>query len=225
MLTCASINHRGFIMPFFQKNTYTTAVEKINAAKNLLMQKQLTEEQTEFFFDMLNARINDFETALKEKQESYEREQIIEQYNRFAKTLFHCLSKPQSTLFYTNNYHNQKYHPVGINEVIKKEPIKQNISIATAVLGAALILASLASFAFNPLIGAILLPLGIMLLAPACLYLLTPEPLDTTPKKLEEKIIFQTGSNLINPSVKFEEMQELDVSVYPFDNPVYTRAM
>lgn len=63
------------------------------------MQKQLTEEQTEFFFDMLNARINDFETALKEKQESYEREQIIEQYNRFAKTLFHCLSKPQSTLF------------------------------------------------------------------------------------------------------------------------------
>lgn len=212
-------------MPFFQKNSYATAVEKINAAKNLLVQKQLEEEQTEFFFDMLNARINDFETALKEKHESYERDQIIEQYNRFAKALFHCLSKPESTLFYTNNYHNQKYHPVGINDVIKKDPIKQNIAIATAILGAALILASLAAFAFNPLIGAILLPVGITLLAPACLYLLTPELLDTTSKKLEEKIILQTGANLINPSVKIDEMQEFDTSMYPFDTPIYTKAM
>ncbi|KTC93961.1 hypothetical protein [Legionella cincinnatiensis] len=212
-------------MPFFQKNSHTTAVEKINAAKNLLAQKQLTEEQTEFFFEMLNARINDFETALKKNLESYEREQIIDQYNRFAKALFHCLSKPESTLFYTNNYHNFKYYPVGINDVIKKDPINQNISIATAVLGAALILASLAAFAFNPLIGAILLPIGITLLAPACLYLLTPESLDTTSKKLEEKIIFQTGAKLIKPSLNFDEMQELDTSEYTFDTPVYTTPM
>ncbi|CBJ12073.1 hypothetical protein LLO_1697 [Legionella longbeachae NSW150] len=212
-------------MPFFQKNSHATAVEKINAAKKLLVQKQLAEEQTDFFLDMLNARINDFETALKEKHEFYEREQIIEQYNRFAKTLFKCLSKPESTLFYTDNYHNSKYHPVGINDVIKKEPIKNNISIATAFLGAALILASLPAFAFNPLIGAILLPIGITLLAPACLYLLTPELLDTTSKKLEEKIIFQTGAKLIDPSVKFDEMQDIDTSVYTLDTPVCTKAM
>ncbi|KTD63131.1 23, 7 kDa protein [Legionella santicrucis] len=211
-------------MPFFQKNSHKTAVEKINAAKNLLVQKQLTEKQTEFFFEMLNARINDFETALKEKQESSEREQIIEQYNRFAKALFHCLSKPESTLFYTKNYHDFKYyHPVGVKDVIKKDPIKQNISITTAILGAALILASLVAFAFNPLIGAILLPIGITLLAPACLYLLTPESLDTTSKKLEEKIIFQTGAKLIKSSINFDEMQELDTFVPTFDTPVYTR--
>ncbi|KTD11021.1 23, 7 kDa protein [Legionella gratiana] len=202
-------------MPFFnQNNSHKSAVEKINEAKSLLVKKQIAEEQTTFFLEMLNDRIDDFETALKEKHDPYEREQIIEQYNRFAKALFHCLSKPEFTPFYINNYHNLNYYPVGIDEKVKKDSLRHNISIAGTVLGAALILASFAAFAFNPLIGAILLPIGITLLAPACFSLVTPEPLDLTSKKFEEKIIFQTGAKLIKPSLNFDELHELDAPIY-----------
>lgn len=163
---------------------------------------------------MLQLRINDFEKALKENQDPFEREQVIQQYNRFAKTLHLCLSRPGFTTFYAMNYFKFRYHPVGINDAITPEPIRHNISLAATILGATLILASFAAFAFNPLIGAILLPIGITLLAPGCISLFIPDPPDTSTKKLEENIIFQTGAKLIEPSLTFDETHKNEGHMY-----------
>ncbi|MCE0723822.1 MULTISPECIES: hypothetical protein [Legionella] len=193
-------------MPFFPKKyTHKSVLNKIQEAKDLLA--DIGKEKKSFFLEMLRLRIEDFELALKENSDLGEQQLILEQYNRFAQTLYSCLSHPNHTVFYISSYHNQKYYPVGISEVIE-EPVRHKISLAGAILGAALILASFAAFAFNPLIGAILLPIGIALLVPAVASLLTPDPFNTEPKKFEENILFQTGAKLIDPSLSFNETQE-----------------
>lgn len=193
-------------MSFFPKKyTHKSVSDKIEEAKKLLT--HIEKEKKFVFLEILQLRIDDFELALKENTDSGEQQRILEQYNRFAQTLHLCLSHPTLADTYISSYHKQKYYPVGISEVIK-EPIRYKISLAAATLGAALILASCIAFPFNPLIGVILLPIGISLLAPAVASLLTPDPFNTAPKKLEEKILFQTGAKLIDPFLFFDETQE-----------------
>ncbi|AWN74355.1 hypothetical protein LEAN103870_02720 [Legionella anisa] len=195
-------------MPFFSKKyTHKSALDKIKEAKNLLA--HIEQEKKFAFFEMLQLRIDEFELALKGDVDSSETQSILEQYNQFAKTVHLCLSHPKLTGFYISSYHNQKYYPVGISEVIE-EPVRHKISLAATILGAALILTSLIAFPFNPLISAILLPIGISLLAPAVASLLTPDPFNTAPKKLEEKMLFQAGAKLIDPSLSFDEPQEYE---------------
>lgn len=192
-------------MPLFQeKYTHKSALDKIKEAKNLLT--HIEQEKKFVFFAMLQIRIDEFELALKDDINLSEKQQLLEQYNQFAKTVYLCLSRPSLTGFYISIYHNQKYYPVGVSEVIE-EPFRYKISLTAAILGSALILGAFAAFAFNPLIGAILLPIGIALLAPAVASLLTPDPFNTVPKKLEEKMLFQTGAKLIDPSLSFDEAQ------------------
>ncbi|KTD41258.1 hypothetical protein [Legionella parisiensis] len=193
-------------MSFFPKNyTHKSVLDKMEEAKKLLT--HIDKEKKSVFLEMLKLRIEDFELALKENTDPGEQQRILGQYYRFAQTLHLCLSRPTLTDAYINSYHNQKYYPVGISEIID-EPIRYKISLTAAIIGAALILASCIAFPFNPLIGVILLPIGISLLAPAVASLLTPDPLNTAPKKLEEKIVIQTGAKLIDPFLSFDETQE-----------------
>ncbi|HHF7375042.1 hypothetical protein [Legionella bozemanae] len=195
-------------MSFFPKKyTHKSVLDKIGEAKKLLA--HIEKEKKSVFLEMLQLRIDDFELALKKNPDPGEQQRLLEQYNRFAQTLHLCLSRPTLTNSYINSYHHQKYYPVGISEVIE-EPIRYKISLAAATLGTALILASCITFPFNPLVSVILLPIGISLLAPAVASLLTPDPLNTAPKKLEEKILFQTGAKLIDPSLSFDETQKYD---------------
>ncbi len=201
-------------MAFFtKKHTYESVLQTIEAAKKLL--KDVEQEKKLAFFDLLELRIQDFEEALKKNPEPYEKQRIISQYYDFAKTVLSCLSKPQLTKCYTENYHHIKdYYSVGITDVVK-EPVRHNISLAATILGAVVILASLAAFTVNPLISAVLLPIGITLLAPGVVSLLTPDPLDISAKQLEERMIFQAGAQLIDPSLSFDEAQGYEGSRNP----------
>ncbi|MGL5742222.1 MAG: hypothetical protein ACRCXC_06590 [Legionella sp.] len=200
-------------MPFFNKNyTLETALEKIENAKALLAnaeQKKLIK-----FLDLLQQRIDDFDNELKKTRDIDKRARIIEQYNQFAKTLYHCIYRPRLTYCYITNYLNFSYYPVGIEDEFKINPIRYGVSLSGTLLGAALILASFVAFAFNPLIGAILLPIGITMLTPACISLFTSDTPDTSVIKSEEKIIFQMGAQLKDPSVSLDDLQENSESIY-----------
>lgn len=187
---------------FPQKPTLESILEIILKAKKLL--NRIDEEEKSLFLQMLEHRKTDFDKALETNKSLGEKEQILAQYHRFAQTVHLCLSRPSHLALYIDLYHNRTYYPVGITEVIE-EPVRHKLSLAASILGAAIILASLVSFPFNPLIGAILLPIGITLLAPAVASLMTPDPLNTLPKKEEEKAIFQLGAQLMDPSLFFDE--------------------
>ncbi|WP_131794611.1 hypothetical protein [Fluoribacter gormanii] len=191
----------------FKKKKYTleSVSDEITEAKRLLRSNNKEDKENKTFLELLELRTQDFEKALEQNPDPYERQKILEQYHRFAKTLSSCLSQPQNTSFYIASYHNNKnYYPVGVTKVIE-EPIRHNISLAATITGAALILASIAVIWINPLITAILLPIGITMLAPGGASLLIPSPLDTSEVKQEEKMIFQLGATINKPELSFDE--------------------
>lgn len=154
----------------FKKLSVQTVEERMKQALNLLA--EIDEKQKDVFLTLLNARIEDFKAALKKEELSdSEKEQIITQYNRFANTLFHCLKFPKSSSLYITNYHNQRYYPVGIDKVQEPSRVQRYGSSGTAITGASLILASMIVFAFNPIAGAVLLAIGVALLAPSLIIL------------------------------------------------------
>jgi hypothetical protein len=193
---------------FIHHYTPETARKKIDLAKQLLV--HIDNENKNIFLEMLQQRIDEFETAMEKNQDPGETDQIIQQYNRFAKTLHQCISRPQAASYYIGSYQNFKYYPVGIDDTPTPDPVRRAISLTGAILGATLILASCIAFAFNPLIGAILLPIGIILLATSCASLFFPDSPDTSAKKLEEELIFQSGVKLLDPALTFDEMPEYD---------------
>ncbi|CAM2837983.1 Integral membrane protein (PIN domain superfamily) [Legionella steigerwaltii] len=189
---------------FPKKYTHESVLVEIKRVKDFLKDKEETDKSA--FFILLQYRIEDFERALKETPDPYEKQRIIDQYHRFAKTVLSCLSKPKDTDSYISTYFDAKnYYPVGVTEVIQ-EPIRHNISLAATILGAALILASIAAIWINPLITAILLPIGITILAPGGTSLLISSPLDPSAKQTEEKQIFEAGARVIDP--KFDADQK-----------------
>lgn len=189
---------------YSKKYTHQSVMMEIKEAKDLLKDKEETDKSA--FFILLQVRMDDFEKALKETSDSYEQQRIIDQYHRFAKTVLDCLSKPKETPGHLRIYFDSRnYYPVGVTEVTK-EPIRHHISLAVTILGAALIIASIATLFVNPLFTAILLPIGISLLAPGLFSLLNPNSLDPSSKQEVEKQIFEVGARLIDP--KFDEDQQ-----------------
>ncbi|MCW8407543.1 hypothetical protein OQJ13_00965 [Legionella sp. PATHC035] len=189
---------------FSKKYTHNSVKEEIKQAKDLLNDKDETVKST--FFILLQDRIDDYEKALREASDPCEQQRIIDQYHRFAKTVLDCLSKPKETPGHLRFYFDSRnYYPVGVTEVTE-EPIRHHISLAASILGAALILASIATFFVNPLFTAILLPIGISLLVPGLFSLKNPNSLDPTRKIEQEKDIFEVGARLIDP--KFDEDQQ-----------------
>ncbi|MFJ1267729.1 hypothetical protein ACD661_04040 [Legionella lytica] len=184
--------------PLFNRTPTRRQVEqKINDAKQLLSPKSI--EDNELFLQMLDQRISDFTHALSPQSElsKSDKNDVLLQYYRFAKTLYACLNNPTRAQMYINGYFNQFYYPVGVDEYYQPGPGKYYGSRAGTALGGSLILASLAAFAFSPLIAAIMLPIGITILAPSLFALWVPEMLDPTEKKIEERLIFDTGVSML----------------------------
>ncbi|MDR3501799.1 MAG: hypothetical protein P4L79_04375 [Legionella sp.] len=184
--------------PLFSHTPTRKQIEqKINDAKQLLAPSAI--EDNKAFFLMLDQRISDFTTALDSKNNlsKSDKTQVLLQYHRFAKTLYACLNSPARAQSHINGYFNQVYYPVGVDEYYKPGPVKYYGSIAGTTVGAALVLASFATLAFSPLIAAIMLPIGITILAPSLFALCIPEMLDTTMKKIDEQLIFDTGISVL----------------------------
>ncbi|USQ12835.1 hypothetical protein J2N86_08965 [Legionella lytica] len=189
--------------PLFSHTPTRTQVEqKINDAKQLLLQSSV--ENNEIFILMLDQRISDFTTALDSKKtlSRADKNDVLLQYHRFAKTLYACLNNSTRAQSYMDSYFNQVYYPVGVDEYYKPSPGKYYGSRIGTIVGAALILASFAAFTFTPLIATILLPIGITVLAPSLFALCVPEMLDPTQKKVEERLIFDTGVSMLQEQQK-----------------------
>ena len=177
---------------------------RIISAKNLL--NDINNSKKELFFMQLNSRISDFESALMDNQlNSCEKNQVLAQYDRFAKTLYHCLNRPDGTSSCINYYHGLRYYPVGIHDTLKPNPLVHNLAMSATTIGLALLIGSIPAFVFNPVMGSILLSLSITILFPATFYLCIPESPDTSKKKEQERNLFQTGALLIKPELMFDE--------------------
>ncbi|KTD51075.1 hypothetical protein [Legionella quateirensis] len=188
--------------------------DKISRAINLL--KNIPSKEKVLFLSELKSRLSDFETELLSEQFTiYEKEHVLIQYNRFAKTLLHCLKSPENTSASIIYYHRFKYYPVGIEDTMKPNPLLQNSAITTMGIGVALLAATIPAFIFNPAIGAIFLSMAITLLFPSCFYLMTPESPDTTRKKAEEKTIFQMAARLMKPDLIFNDVYDIPESSSP----------
>ena len=188
--------------------------DKISRAINLL--KNIHSKEKTLFLSELMSRISDFEKELLSEQfTTYEKEQVLIQYNRFAKTLFHCIKSPHNASASITYYHRFKYYPVGIEDTMKPNPLLQNSAIATMGIGVALLAATIPAFIFNPAVGAIFLSMAITLLFPSCFYLMTPESPDTTRKKAEEKTMLQLAAQLMKPDLVFADEYDIPESSSP----------
>lgn len=208
MLTCVHVIFESAVMTFFsKKHSHDSILKIIQDAKKLLLPVQ---EDKSAFMELLTLRLKEFEDALEQNSDPYEEQRILEQYHRFVKALYSCLHQPKQKDMYINSYQNiRTYYPVGITDIIQ-EPIRHKVSLAATVIGIGFILASIAIFPFNPLISAILFPIGLTFLIPGAISLLTPGSLDIPAKQNEEKIIFQMGAKLIEDSKSFDETYEND---------------
>lgn len=193
---------------FFSNLVNKSAIEnKINHAKNLL--KSIENIEKEYFLTQLTARISDFEIELLSNDlNAFEKEQVLLQYDRFAKALVSCIEHPERTPQLIRYYHKPGYYPVGIHDREKPSILIQNTALATVGIGFALLASSIPAFVCNPALGAIFLSAAITLLFPNCFYLMTPESTNTLQKKEEEKELFESGAKLIKPDLDFNDAQQ-----------------
>lgn len=168
------------------------AKELINALKSIsALDKQA-------FNDVLDLRLEDFDKALQDEQcDNLEKSQILAQYERFTKALLDCLHSPLTMDRTTKRYQSQKYYPVGITDKEQPNPYIQKISIAALIVGITLLCGAIPAFIFNPLFGVALVAVAITALLPSCFFIALPDSLDTTIKKSQERIIFETGAELM----------------------------
>lgn len=170
----------------------------------MLLVSEIDMRYKEHFMNLLNNRKADFENELQNAPlRTYEHQRILEQYERFAKTLVHCLEKPQRASEYITYYHRQRYYPVGIKDSIKPSPYHQAAALSAAGLGLLLLASSIPTFMFNPIVAIIMLAVGIALLLPSTFALLLPDSPDTSKKKEEEKVLFHSAAKLVSPSLNF----------------------
>lgn len=149
------------------------------------------------FRRMLELRIDDFVSALKNEQLSRsEKKQTRDQYARFYETLLACLQHPASIESAISSYQRKLYYPVGIHDLEPANPHMKKLSLAAITLGVTLLCSAIPAFVFNPLIAITLVTVAITLLLPSCFYIALPNSLDTSIKKNEERLIFETGAAL-----------------------------
>ncbi|MCL9683735.1 hypothetical protein [Legionella maioricensis] len=198
---------RNLLFP--SRVTKESVVQKIEQAKSLLA--DIEDGKKRYFLSLLQKRINDFESELSSHTISpFEKEQVLEQYSRFAKTLHQCLEYPWgagSSIYY---YHRQYYYLVGSHDAAKPNHLTKEICLASVGLCISLVIGSIPVCAFNPVIGAILLLVAIPLLFPSCFFLFIPDAPDSVKKKQEEITLFQEGAKLIRPDLVFEEESDIN---------------
>ncbi|KGP63604.1 hypothetical protein EP47_06510 [Legionella norrlandica] len=176
----------------------------IDYAESLLADIDIKKKTS--FLTLLKLRVAEFQKELSNKTlNTYDKQQTLSQYEKFAKTLISCMERPQSASLAISHYHNNFYYPVGVQDKIHLSPEVKQAALAAVGISMALLIGSIPAFVFNPLIGTIMLSLAITLLLPSSFCLLTPDSPDTTRKKEQEKLIFKEGAKLINPDVLFEE--------------------
>jgi len=196
---------------FSKKSILESAEEKITTAKNLL--ESIDEEKKSVLITLIDDRIQEFKDALSDDNATcYEKNKIKKQYYKFANTLYHCVHKPELASCHIIQYFDFNYYPVGIKDIEKTEPINRNLSFTAAGLGVALVISSIPTFMFNPLIGIVLLSVGITLLLPTFFSLIIPDSLDTRAKKTEEKGLFEMAVQLKKPTIKREQDQEYELN-------------
>lgn len=178
--------------------------KKIEQVRNILKNIELT--KTHHVLLLLQQRVNDFtHELLSDEMSSSEKELVLEQYHRFAKTLLRCMNNPPNTMDFINHYHEKFYFPVGVNDTSKPSVIAHDLAVAAVTLGISLAVGSLVAFICNPILGAIMLAVGVTLLFPSCYSRLIPESPGTIKKKEEEKELFQAAAQVINPDLIFND--------------------
>ncbi|CAM2867405.1 hypothetical protein [Legionella worsleiensis] len=181
--------------------------------KVLKLIENIEANERESFLSLLNGRIEDFKKdIINEGLNVYEKEQVVLQYDRFVRTLSSCMEFPDRASNAINFYHRFRYHPVGVNDLIKPDPIIKNTLYATLGIGITLLATAIPAFFFNPALGGIITCIAITLLLPTCFYLMTPDSPDTSKKKAEEKIILQKAAQLIKPTLDFTNLDEHPLS-------------
>ncbi|HAT6979282.1 TPA: hypothetical protein F8R96_07445 [Legionella pneumophila] len=179
----------------------------IEQAKQLLNHVEM--KQKAYFLNLLTLRVSEFQNELEsEASSTFNTQQILIQYEKFAKTLLICIKQPERTSSAIHNYQKGFYYPVAVHDKIKPDPTIENVAKATVGIGLTLLFGSIPTFIFNPLLGVIMVSLAVTLLLPSGFCLLIPDSPDTTRKKEEEKRIFVEGAKLINPDAPFEEFDE-----------------
>ncbi|WP_298624506.1 hypothetical protein [uncultured Legionella sp.] len=193
---------------FFSNLVNRSSIEnKIDYVKNRI--KSINDTHKEYFLLQLTIRLSDFEVELLSNTlNPYEKEEVLHQYNRFAKTLVTCIEHPERTPAAIKYYHMSRYYPVGIHDIEKPDFELQNVALAAAVLGLSLLATSIPVFICNPALGAGMLSAAIILIYPSCFYLMTPKSPNTIQKKGEEKEFFELAAQLIKPDLVCNEAQQ-----------------
>lgn len=194
-------------MPFFVDST---AAKKINDAKKALREQKGNSGDIALLLEDLDARQNEFKKALNDPKSSLaDRNDINLQYERFARAFYNCVHSPSSAQSHINGYlERQPYYPVGIPDNTMPNKPMNYASLAGAIIGTLLLITGFSMLAVNPMISFILLPIAVTLLAPSLLALFTPNPVDTTAKKKEEKTLFEAAAQAMEPSPSVEGPRE-----------------
>lgn len=186
---------------------------KVNMAikANMAISKASSFDQNHIFLQKLSLRLSEYKNELTQiNLATVEKDRILIQYHKFSKTLLNCIENPNNAANSIAHYMNGRYYPVGISEYTKPDPLLMDISWGALGVGIALLLSSIPAFVLNPVLGAVMLATATTILLPSIFCLLAPESPDVLKKKDEEKELFIKATQLINPSVVFDDQDHLD---------------
>lgn len=189
---------------FSPQITHSAVDKKINSSKDLL--ENIEQSRKEEFIRLLQSRVNEFEKELDNPRiPRVEKTLVLEQFERFANILHRCLSHPERANASIRHYLNNRYYPVGVDDI--KKPHREYASLAKTglFLGVSLLIGAIPAFILNPIIGAIMLSVALTILLPSCFYLIIPESPDTSKKKEADRKLLQQGALLLKPDLQFEE--------------------
>lgn len=178
--------------------------QRITSIKSLLSASEAHAQQ--LFLNAFEQRVQEFKFTLSEELD--EKQVVLEQYNRFTKTLYCCVKQPHFTEYYSDNYLNINYFPIGLLDMEPRNPLLVNTSIIAITLGLLLLAGSIPAFIFNPVLGIIAVASAISLAMPAAYILSLSSAPNVGKKKAEDKKLFLAAASLL-------------VSEHPQDDEAY----
>lgn len=183
----------------------------------LFDQKDTKENNFLIFISTLAVRVRAFEEAYQSKIN--DRREILEQYQRFAHTLKKLLNKKEEkenriTSLIRDYLNRQQYYPVGPTTEIPKSGKSKLMAYSAISAGLGLLALGVAAIFFCWPVTAAVIPLALLIMAPAVAYLLSPNELNSDAVKNEEIALFECCANLS----KDEETQAYEYPKKLIDN-------
>lgn len=160
----------------------------------------------EGFKDKLRRRVTEFKSILENPEtDPAEKHRVLEQYRRFARCLKLCIEHPEDADFYINRYMTFQYYPVAVHDIAKPNETLDSLAPKGPWVFLALLVGAAIAIPFSLPLSIALAAIATTVLTLSVFYQLSPDSLDTEPKKSFERALFLEAANSMKSEANIDE--------------------